>query len=324
VISRRAFVALTALGLVHRGSEIAYAQSYPGRLIKIVVPFPPGGPTDLVARLAGRVLSLQLGQNVIIENLPGAGGTIGSQLVARANPDGYTLLLGGTNSNAITPSFYKNLNYDPIGGFAPVASIAVDSSALVVVPDVPARTIDEFVQYAKQNPGKVTCGAPIGVAPHVMVQFFMGRIGASSVFVPYKGGAPLITDLLSGQVQMTFGAKSAFLPQIQAGKLRALAVTSEGRWPELPDVPTMGESGFADFPAYQWFDLLAPAGTPAAVVDKLNRSILEGMKSPEIVASLAKLGIEPRVETPHALATILNSEALQWGELVRLTGIKID
>src|SRR5215813_9504230 len=175
-------------------------QTYPSRLIKIVVPFPAGGPTDLMGRMAAQHLSSDLGQNVIVENVVGAGGTIGAQAVARANPDGYTLLLGGTNSNAITAALYKNLSYDPIKDFAPIAAVAVDSSVLVVTPTVPANTIQEFIQYLKSNPGKLTCGAPVGISPHAMVAFFMVRSGTQMVFVPYRGGAPLITDLLGGQV----------------------------------------------------------------------------------------------------------------------------
>ena len=277
-----------------------------------------------MARLAGQALSSSFGQTVVVENLPGAGGTIGSQAVARANPDGYTLLLGGTNSNAISPAFYKALTYDPIRDFAPVAAVAVDSSALVVTPPVPAKTIQELVQFLKSNPGRLACGAPVGVAPHVMVASFMVESSTNMVFVPYKGGAPVITDLLGGHIQMTIGAKSAFLPHIQAGKLRALAVTSEGRWPELPDVPTMRESGFANFPTYQWFDVLAPAKTPPGIIDKLNVAINAGLQSPELQASLSKFGVEAKQVTPKELQIILLAEAQRWGTIVRETGIKID
>ena len=288
------------------------------------MPFPAGGPTDLMARLAGRWLSSSVGQSVIIENLSGAGGTSGSRVVARANPDGYMLLLGGTNSNAITSALYKNLTYDPVRDFAPVASIAVDSSALVVTPAVPAKTIQEFIQHLKRNPGSLTMGAPVGIAPHAMVAFFTIKSGTDMVFVPYRGAAPLIVDLLGNQIQMTIGAKSTYLPHIQEGKLRALAVTSDSRWPELPDVPTMSESGFVGFPSYLWFELLAPAKTPAAIVDKLNAAINSGLRSSEIQASLAKLGVEPRIQTPQELQKLLLDEAQQWDTIVKSTGIKLD
>jgi tripartite-type tricarboxylate transporter receptor subunit TctC len=273
MITRRYLLSVSALALGLKGVGFAQAQSYPDRVIKLVVPFPAGGPTDIMARVAGQLVSSALGQNVVVENRPGAGGTIGSQDVARANPDGYTLLLGGTNTNAINAAIYKNLNYDPIKDFAPIASIAADSSALVVLPSIPAKTLQEFIGYLKANPGKLTCGAVLGIAPHVMVEYFKVITGTNMVFVPYKGGAALIPDLLAGQIQMTFGAKSFFLPYIQAGKLRSLAVTSDSRWPELPDVPTMHESGFPNFPAYQWFLVLAPAKTPLVVIEKLNAAI---------------------------------------------------
>jgi len=302
----------------------AIPQSYPNKVIKIVVPFPAGGPTDLMARVAGQYLSSALGQNVIVENVPGAGGTIGSQAVARAVPDGHTLLLGGTNSNAITPAFYKNLSYDPISDFTPIAAIAIDSSALLVTPAVPAGTIQEFIRHLKANPGKLTCGAPIGIAPHVMVAHFMIKSGTDMVFVPYRGGAPLITDLLGGQVQMTIGAKSVYLPHIQSGRLRALAVTSERRWSELQDVPTIRESGFADFPTYQWFDLLAPARTPVPIIEQLNITTNRGLQSADVQAGLAKLGVEARIHTPKELQAILREEAQQWNAIVKASGIKID
>jgi tripartite-type tricarboxylate transporter receptor subunit TctC len=324
MISKRSFLGLIAFSGCLPGFGAAHAATYPNRLIKIVVPFPAGGPTDLMARLAGQRLSSSLGQNVIIENQPGAGGTIASHAVARASPDGYTLLLGGTNSNAITPAFYKNINYDPIRDFVPVASIAIDPSALVVAEAVPVKTVQEFIQYAKNNSDKVTCGAPLGIAPHVMVAFFIAQTAIKTVLVPYKGGTPLITDMLGGQVQMTFGGKSAYLPHIQSGKLRALAVTSDTRWPELPNVPTMKESGFAGFPSYQWYALLAPAQTPGAVIATLNGSINEGLASADMRAGLAKLGVEPRIQTPRELQAALIDEARRWDEILKSARIKID
>jgi tripartite-type tricarboxylate transporter receptor subunit TctC len=299
-------------------------QTYPSRLIKIVVPFPAGGPTDLMGRMAAQHLSSSLGQNVIVENVVGAGGTIGTQAVARANPDGYTLLLGGTNSNAISAALYKKLSYDPVRDFAPIASLAIESEALLVHPLVPVKTIQEFRDYLKANPGKITCGAVPGVMPYVMVAFFMVRSGTSMVLVPYRGAAPMITDLLSGHIQMTVLAKASALPHVQTAKLRALAVTSEARWAELPDVPTMREVGFADFPDYQWFGLLAPAGTPATVIDKLNASINSGLRSTELGATLAKLGLEAKMQTPQELQQLLLAEARQWDAIVTSTGIKID
>jgi tripartite-type tricarboxylate transporter receptor subunit TctC len=324
MITRRRLLSLSAVAFSLKGIGFARAQSYPDRVIKLVVPFPAGGPTDIMARIAGQLISSALGQNVVVENRPGAGGTIGSQEVAHANPDGYTLLLGGTNTNAINAAIYKTLNYDPIKDFTPIASIAADSSALVVSPAIPAATVPEFVAYLKGNPGKLTCGAVLGIAPHVMVEYFKHITGTNMVFVPYKGGPALMPDLLSGQIQMTFGAKSFFLPYIQAGKLRPLAVTSDSRWPELPDVPTMHESGFAAFPAYQWFLLLAPAKTPAAIVEKLNAAINDGLKSPGVQAQLAKLGTEPRIRSQPDLVKFMAQEAKQWDAMVSSAEIKLN
>ena len=324
MITRRRLLSVSAVAFGLKGISFAQAQSYPDRVIKLVVPFPAGGPTDIMARIAGQLVSSALGQNVVVENRPGAGGTIGSQYVARANPDGYTLLLGGTNTNAINAAIYKNLDYDPIKDFTPIASIAVDSSALVVSPSIPVTTLAEFVAYLKGNPGKLTCGAVLGIAPHVMVEYFKLVSGTNMVFVPYKGGATLMPDLLGGQIQMTFGAKSLFLPYVQAGKLRPLAVTSDSRWPELPDVPTMHESGFPNFPAYQWFLVLAPAKTPPAVIEKLNTAINDGLKSPEIQTRLAKLGTEPRIRSQPDLVKFMAEDAKQWNAMVSSAEIKLD
>lgn len=324
MFTRRCVLSASVLAFGFDRAAFAQEQSYPDRVIKLVVPFPPGGPTDIMGRIAGQLISSALGQNVVVENRPGAGGTIGSQDVARANADGYTLLLGGTNANAINAAIYTKLSYDPVKDFTPIASIAVDSSAFVISPSIPAKTLQQFIAYLEANPGKVTCGAVLGIAPHVMVEYFKAVTGTNMVFVPYKGGPALLPDLLNGQIQMTFGAKSFFLPYIQSGKLHPLAVTSDARWPELPDVPTMRECGFANFPAYQWFLVLAPAGTPAAVSDKLNAAINNGLKSPAIQMQLAKLGTEPRIRSRQDLATFMAGEAQQWAKLVSVAEIKID
>ena len=324
MLTRRCVLSASVLALGFNRAGFAQEQSYPDGPIKLVVPFPAGGPTDIMGRIAGQLVSSALGQNVVVENRPGAGGTIGSQDVARANADGYTLLLGGTNTNAINAAIYKNLNYDPVRDFTPVASIAVDSSALVISPSIPATTLHEFISYLKDNPGKLTSGAVLGIAPHVMVEYFKIVTGTSMVFVPYKGGPALIPDLLSGQIQMTFGAKSLFLPYIQAGKLRPLAVTGDERWTELPGVPTMSQSGFANFPAYQWFLVLAPARTPVTVIDKLNAAINDGLKLPDTQAQLAKLGIEPRIRSRQDLANFMTDEARQWAKMVSSAAITLE
>lgn len=324
MFTRRCVLSASALAFGFDRVGFAQEQSYPDRTIKLVVPFPAGGPTDIMGRIAGQLVASALGQNVVVENRPGAGGTIGSQDVAHANADGYTLLLGGTNTNAINAAIYRNLNYDAIRDFTPIASIATNSSALVISPSIPAKTLQDFVIYLKANPGRLTSGAVLGIAPHVMVEYFKVVTGTNMVFVPYKGGPALLPDLLNGQIQMTFGAKSFFLPYIQSGKLRPLAVTSDVRWTELPDVPTMRECGFANFPAYQWFLVLAPARTPAAVIDKLNAAINDGLKSPDIQAQLAKLGTEPRIRSPQDLVKFMAEEAQQWAKMVSSAEIRLE
>jgi tripartite-type tricarboxylate transporter receptor subunit TctC len=246
------------------------AQNYPDRPIKIMVPYPAGGPTDTVARTISQGLSADLGQSVVVENQAGAGGRLAMKTVARAAPDGYTLLMGGTNNNGITPAVYKDLDFDAVKDFAPAAAIASDSMVVVINPNVPAKTLAELVAYAKANPGKLSSGGGIGIAPHFILEFIRVKSGTNIQFVPYRGAAPAMNDTIAGTVQMHASAKVLLLPQIQAGKLRALAVASQQRWPELPDVPTLAEAGFAGFPPEIWYGLLAPSGTPAPVIAKIN------------------------------------------------------
>lgn len=325
MLAKGIFLSVTAaisLGLA--GVHPAAGQSYPVRPIKIVVPYPPGGPSDVAARLVSQPLAAKLGQSVIIENLPGAGGRTGAKAVAQASPDGYTLLLGGTNPNAIAQSIYNSLNFEPIRDFTAVGVIGVDSNALVVNPAVPVNTIQELIQYSKANPGKLSAGATLGIGPHVSLELLKARTGASMLFVPYRGAAPAISDLLGNQIQIGMTTKAVLLPLIREGKLRALAVTSDDRWPELADVPTMRESGFHGVPAYLWIGLLAPAQTPAPVIEKLNASMNEGLKAADIQASIAKLGLEPRNVTPQEFTARLAEEARLWAAAVKESGVKLD
>jgi tripartite-type tricarboxylate transporter receptor subunit TctC len=315
---------LLAIASAPIASQPAYAESYPERTIKIVVPFPAGGPTDIVARLIAQSLSSRLGQNVVVENLTGAGGRIGAKAAASAQPDGYTLLLGGTNVNTMLGALYKNLGFDPNASFAPIAAICVDSMALAISPGVPGDTFLEFVHYAKSNPGKLKYGAPPGIYPHFAGEFFKIKTGTDILFVPYKGGPAAITDVLGGHIDMVFNPKSSLLTHFKAGKLKALAVTSEARWPELPDTPTMVEVGVAGFPKEIWFGLLAPAGTPAKIVGELNHAVNEGLRSEEVRAGLAKLGIEARSGTAQDFAAALADQVRDWKVVVDATGIKVE
>ncbi len=296
----RTFLALLLASLSMGSSiEASHAEGYPERTIKIVVPFPAGGPTDVAARLVAKV-------------------------VATATSDGYTLLLGGTNVNAITGALYQNLGFDPIKSFAPVAMIYVDSLALAISPRVPADTCEGLVKYAKDNPGKLKYGAPPGIYTHFAGEFFKTKTATDILFVPYKGGAPAITDVLGGHIDMVFGNKSTLLPHFKEQKLKALAVTSQSRWPELPETPTMQEVRVSGFPPEVIFGLLAPAGTPVTIIRQLNSAINDGLRSAEVRASLDAIGVEARIGTPQEFSGVLDEQARQWKTVIDETGIKME
>jgi tripartite-type tricarboxylate transporter receptor subunit TctC len=299
------------------------AQSYPEKPIKLVVPFPAGGATDTTARLVAQRLQLSLGQSVIIENQGGAGGSIATKQVAVARPDGYTLMMGSLSTFGTHPVLYK-LDYDPMKAFVPVASAVIDKLVMVAGPALQVKTVQELVAYAKANPGKLNYGNSIGIGPHFTVEMFKIKSGTDIVHIPYRGGGPMIADLIAGQIHMTINGKSVLLQHIQAGKVRALAVTSARRWPDFPDVPTMVELGYMEKPYDTLFGVVAPAGTPAAIVAKLNATINEGLRSAETRAALDKLGIEPLISTPEEFAALIAEEAPKWAEAVRLTGIKVE
>jgi tripartite-type tricarboxylate transporter receptor subunit TctC len=304
-------------------ASAAEAQSYPDKPIKLVVPFPAGGATDTTARLVAQRLQLGLRQSVIIENQGGAGGTIAAKQVAVARPDGYTLMMGSLSTFGTNPVLYK-LDYDPMKAFVPVASAVIDKLVMVAGPSLPVKSVEELVAYAKANPGKLNYGNAIGIGPHFTVEMFKIKSGADIVHIPYRGGAPMIADLIAGQIHMTINGKSVLLPHIQAGKVRALAVTSASRWPDFPDVRTMLELGYLEKPYDTLFGVVAPAGTPAAIVARLNATINDGLRSPETRAALAKLGIEPLISTPQEFAAMIAEEAPKWAEAVRVTGIKVE
>jgi tripartite-type tricarboxylate transporter receptor subunit TctC len=314
------------LACLWMGSSIqaSRAEGYPERTIKIVVPFPAGGPTDVAARLVAQSPSPRLGHNVIVENQAGAGGRIGTKVVATAAPDGYTLLLGGTNVNAINGAIYRNLGFEPIKSFAPVATIYADSLALAISPRVPADTCQELVKYAKDNPGRLKFGAPPGIYTHFAGEFFKIKTGTDILFVPYKGGAPALTDVLGGHIDMVFNNKSTVLPHVKEGKLKALAVTSQSRWPELPETPTLQEAGISGFPTEVIFGLLAPAGTPVTIIRQLNSAINDGLRSAEVRASLDAIGVEARIGTPQEFTAALGEQARQWKAVIDEIGIRME
>jgi tripartite-type tricarboxylate transporter receptor subunit TctC len=318
-------LALAVLGLDLGAAAFAQAQpqSFPERPIRLVVPFPAGGATDTSARIVAQGLSARLGQSVVIENQAGAGGTIGARQVARAAPDGYTLMMvAATNTFGTSRLLYK-LEYDPLKVFVPVAMAVIDRQVLVATPALPVHTLDELVQRARTDRGRLSYGSANGIMPHFLMELFKIKAGIDILHVPYRGGAPMITDLLAGQIELTINGKSVLLPHIQAHELRPLAVTSAERWPELPDVPTMTEAGYLDRPYDTLFGLVAPAGTPVAVIRKLNAAVNEGLATPGLRASLGKLGIEPKTGSPEEFAAIIADDAPRWAEIVRLTGISL-
>jgi tripartite-type tricarboxylate transporter receptor subunit TctC len=319
---RFAFGALVAAFTIFSGVPTP-AQTFPERAIKLVVPVPPGGSTDALARLVTLRMQTILGQPVIVENQPGGGGLIAARAVAAASPDGYTLLIGGVGTLAILPTL-KMPNFNATAAFAPVGTISTETMVLVVNPKVPADTLDAFLRYARANGGRLNYGSAPGIAPHFVSEWFKLKSGADIVHIPYKGAGPVITDLLAGQIDMAFNTKSALLQLVKQGKLRALAVTSAARWPELPDAPTLTEAGIFPAPLEVWLGLVGPAGLPPAIVARLNSAINAALQSPELRANFANLGIEPRGGAPEDLAKLLSEDAPRWFEIIRLTGIKLE
>jgi tripartite-type tricarboxylate transporter receptor subunit TctC len=301
----------------------ASAELYPARPIKIIVPTPAGGPVDVIARLVGNYLTSALGQAVVIDNRPGAGNTLGSKEAAQAEPDGYTLLYSSASGLVLAPMLQKNAGYDPLTSYDPIVLVAQSSNILVVHPSVPVNSVQELVAYAKTNPGKVNFSSGgIGVLPHLIGEWFKSAAAIDIVHVPYRGGGPSINDLVAGQVQMTFEGTSVLLPLIQSGKLRALATTSSKRITELPELPTMMESGFPGFVSTSWTGLLAPAHTPREVIERLNAQVNEGLKSAEFKSALAKLSNQPLGGTPQDFTDLIKSDIGKWTPIVQALGLK--
>jgi tripartite-type tricarboxylate transporter receptor subunit TctC len=305
-------------------ASLALAQPYPDKPIKMIVPYPPGGPIDTMGRLVAHNLSFSLGQQVVIENRPGAGSTLGTKAVAAADPDGYTLLFGSSGSLAVAPALYSSFDLDPRKAFVPVASVSLLPHVFVVSPSVPAGSVAEFIAYAKANPGKLNYGAGLGTPPHLLSTLFKVKAGIDIVYVAYKGSAASVTDLLAGQTQMTIDGLTGLYPLIREGKVRPLAICRPVRWPELPDVPTMAESGFPDFVIDAWTGVVAPAGTPPEIVTKLNAAINEGLESPETKANLARFSAIAKIGSPADFAAFLAEELPRWAGIVKLAGAKID
>jgi tripartite-type tricarboxylate transporter receptor subunit TctC len=324
--SRASLAIVAAVAWIFVAAGAAHAQNYPNKTIRIIAPFPPGGPTDGAARLIADRLSAALGQTIVVENRPGgAGGTVGVKSAASADPDGYTLLFTPPGPLVSAPAIYRNVGYDPAKAFAPVAAIFSSPQILVVNPNVPAKSMRELVVHAKANPGKVSYASPgFGTQPHLLGEMLKLLTGVDMVHVPYKGSAPVLTDLIAGQVQVYFDAASFLLPHAASGKLRVLAVADERRIPELADTPTTIEAGFGKLQASYWVGVLAPAGTPAAIVDRLNAAINEIMSSPAMTDTLAKLVARPRAGSPQDFAAFMAAESRKWSETITAAGIKAD
>jgi tripartite-type tricarboxylate transporter receptor subunit TctC len=315
-------VAIVTLGLLAPGAS--RAQPYPTKPVKLIVPFAAGGPIDVMGRLVALWLSSALGQQVVVDNRPGASGAIGTRAAAAAEPDGHTLLIGSVTTLATGPLIAKNVGYDPRTDFVPVALIASTPFALVVAPRVPADTLQQFIAYARANPGRLNFGTPVGTLAHLTGELFRIRTGIDVVVIPYKGAATAVTDILAAQVDMSFEPTSVLVSHIHDGKVRPLAVTGSARSPQLPDVPTMTESGLAGFTSYSWTGLLAPAGTPAQIVDRLNGAINQGLQSAELNSNLGRLGAEAKAGSPQDFAAFIAEETRKWGAIVTASGVKLD
>ena len=300
------------------------ADSYPSKPVHLILPFPPGGGTDILGRLIGEQLTVRLGQPVVQENRGGAGGNLGAEAVARAAPDGYTLLLAAPTL-AISPTLYPKLAYDPLKDLAPIALVATVPNVMVTHPSVPARTLQEFIALAKRRPGELNFGSGgAGTSNHLGGELFNMVAGVKLVHVPYKGVNLAMQDVLAGNVQLVFIGIPAAAPHIRARKLRALAVVAPQRSSALPDVPTAAEAGLPGFEVTTWYGVLAPAGTPRAIVERLNTELGRIMLAPELQPRLADMATEPRSGTPEAFAAYLREETAKWGKVIRDAGLRAE
>jgi tripartite-type tricarboxylate transporter receptor subunit TctC len=324
MLTRRTFTLALAAGVLGAspfGAPAALADKYPVRPIKMIAPFTAGSPVDVVARLLAQQLSTALPQSVVVENRPGAGTIIGMKAATTAEPDGYTLLFQ-SSSLVVAPAMYKNMDFDPVKSFAPVANIAWGSWVTVVPPDLPVRNAQEFIAYARANPDKLAFGYGQGTAPQLVGEWFNKTNGLKVASVPYKGGMQAVTDMMTGAIQVNIGTTATLLPLIREGKVRAIAQWGATREPELPDVPTMIESGFPGLSLGFWAGLWAPAGTPQAIIDTLNTTTNRVLDAPETRTAMQRLGVAPRLGTPKDFADFIAAEAPRWKEIVEASGVQ--
>jgi tripartite-type tricarboxylate transporter receptor subunit TctC len=320
----KSLLKLLLSGVLAAGACVVSAQPYPNKVVRLVVPFPPGGSTDLLARKLCEKLQASMGQPCIVENKPGAGGAVGSEFVAKAAPDGYTLLMGVTGSHGISVSLNPKLPYHPLKDFAPVSMVVTTSLVLVVGPQFPANTLAEYVAYARGRPEQVTHSSPgNGTSMHLTGEMFNLAAGTKLVHVPYKGSAGAVNDLMGGQVQSMFGDFLVVYPQVKAGKIKALAVTSARRHPMLPDVPTIAESGYPGFEALSWQGLFAPAGTPADIVAKLNAETLKALSAEDFRDAFAKQGFTVAGSSPAEFRAFIEAEIPKWARIIKAGNVTL-
>jgi tripartite-type tricarboxylate transporter receptor subunit TctC len=314
------------LGLTASATTLAQtADNYPNRSITMVVAFPAAGTTDILARLIGQKLTEKFKQTVVIENRPGAGGNIGTAYVAKAPPDGYTIMMGTIGTQSINPSLYKKMPYDAAKDFVPITRAAMVPNLLVVNKDAPFNTLPEMMAYEKANPGKLTYGSSgNGTTLHLSGELFNLMAGSKITHIPYKGSTPAVADLMGGQISMIFDNMPSVIQQVKSGRLKALAVTSAQRNPQLPEIPTIQEMGVAGYEVWSWFGLLAPAATPQPIVDKLNASIVEIIKQPDVQAKIIELGAVPVPETSAEFGAFIAAETLKWAKVIKEANIGMD
>jgi tripartite-type tricarboxylate transporter receptor subunit TctC len=316
---------IVILAIAAAFTTLASAQPYPAKPIRLVAPSTPGDAPDVIARLVADKLSAALGQQVVVENRPGAGGVVGSDLVAKATADGYTLIMGNAGSHGINAAVYSKLPYDIQRDFAPVSLVAVAPNVMVINPSVPANSVSEFIAFAKANPGKLSyASGGNGSSAHMSMELFKSMSGIDIQHVPYKGSSPALTDVVAGQVVAFIGNMPPTVPLIKAGKLKALAVTTKTRSALMPELPTITEAGLQGFETVAWFGVLAPAGTPPEIVNRLSAEIAKIAKSPEMREKLVAMGAEPVGSTPDEFKALIDRDIAKWKPLAQKVGIKVD
>ena len=319
-----AFAALMASACALPG-PVGAQDAYPLRPVTLIVPFPAGGSTDLVARLVAEKMSQELGQQIVVDNRGGAGGNVGSAAAAKADPDGYTLLMGTVATHALNPALYKNMPYDPVKDFAPVSLLVVVPNVLVVNPEFPAKSVAELIELAKAKPGEYSYASSGNGTPlHLSGELFKSMAGIDIVHVPYKGAGPALIDVMGGHVPIMFDNLPSSTEHIKAGKLRGLAVTTAERAPSMPDLPTVAESGLPGYETYTWNALFAPAGTPPEVIARVNEAAVKALADPEVQAKLQGFGATVVASTPEELAAHVQAELTKWAPVVKASGAQID